>query len=440
MAAVPGELLLDAAAHLVDRGEPEPGDVEGVQHPHRVRQMGAQRGGVAAERVQRGGGHTGPPAGVTLGDPAAQRRAAAVGDHIQQPCAATPAASQVHDPGDEPGRPPGGRGGERGLVHPDRRDLLQPARVIHQRPAVVTDRGHDRAPADPELAGHRRHRLTVATYPQACHGAGPLGHRGPRRDRLAGLRPGHHLAQPVAAAPDPLDPDQRHRPTRAGQIPHPHRAPIMQLRDRATARAADQIGRGLDGLLELALILRHGQQHEPGQTQQHRRRTTLNLHLGPPSPSVCTPRIVRSQAPLQAQAEDRVVNGHKRGEEHRIVQQHIDAGQPGRQHQQLRRQQRLPQRHRIVSSVRCGRRSTATVNVARRKRSCPCSKPLATCCPIVLTYGRSLCWSGRPVRGKRTISRILERLVGRGNSTELEGFRSPRLQPPPPPDLAYPQM
>ncbi len=137
--------------------------------------------------------------------------------------------------------------------------------------------------------------------------------------------------------------------------------------------------------------------------------------------------------------DPRIEERHKRGEEHRIVQQHIDAGQPGRQHQQLRRQQRLPQRHRIVSSVRCGRRSTATVNVARRKRSCPCSKPLATCCPIVLTYGRSLCWSGRPVRGKRTISRILERLVGRGNSTELEGFRSPRLQPPPPPDLAYPQ-
>jgi hypothetical protein len=34
---VAGLFLLDAAADAVDGGEPEPGDVEGVQHSGRVR-------------------------------------------------------------------------------------------------------------------------------------------------------------------------------------------------------------------------------------------------------------------------------------------------------------------------------------------------------------------------------------------------------------------
>ena len=35
-AAVPGEFLLDPSAHVVDRGEPQPGHVERVEHPHRL--------------------------------------------------------------------------------------------------------------------------------------------------------------------------------------------------------------------------------------------------------------------------------------------------------------------------------------------------------------------------------------------------------------------
>ena len=52
-AAVTQVVLLDPAADIVDGGEPEPGDMEGVQHPGRVRQRRPQRGGVTAERVQR---------------------------------------------------------------------------------------------------------------------------------------------------------------------------------------------------------------------------------------------------------------------------------------------------------------------------------------------------------------------------------------------------
>jgi len=56
----------------------------------------------------------------------------------------------------------------------------------------------------------------------------------------------------------------------------------MQLGHRRAGRAADKIGGGLDRLLELALVFRHGEHDEPGHAQHHRRSTTLSFHLGPP--------------------------------------------------------------------------------------------------------------------------------------------------------------
>ena len=46
-AAVPGLCVMDPAAHVIERGQGEPDHVERVQHPHRVRQLGGQGGGVA---------------------------------------------------------------------------------------------------------------------------------------------------------------------------------------------------------------------------------------------------------------------------------------------------------------------------------------------------------------------------------------------------------
>ena len=64
MAAPTEGLLLPSAADVVDRGLPEPHNVEGVQDPHRVGQAAAQGGGVAAERVKRGGRGLHPPGRV----------------------------------------------------------------------------------------------------------------------------------------------------------------------------------------------------------------------------------------------------------------------------------------------------------------------------------------------------------------------------------------
>ncbi len=46
--------MLHAAAQVIDGGEAEAGDVEGVQHPHRFGKACGKRGGVAAERIDRG--------------------------------------------------------------------------------------------------------------------------------------------------------------------------------------------------------------------------------------------------------------------------------------------------------------------------------------------------------------------------------------------------
>jgi hypothetical protein len=134
----------------------------------------------------------------------------------------------------------------------------------------------------PNSPGRRRDRGTVLADPAADLHARPRGRRRPRRDHVAGLGPGPLWTQRVGAAPDPLDPHQGHRPARCGQVPHPARPTVVQLRDRPALRAPHQVGGRLDRLLELAVVLRHGQHHEPGQAQHRRRSTTLTFHLGPP--------------------------------------------------------------------------------------------------------------------------------------------------------------
>jgi hypothetical protein len=67
VAAVSGLVLLDPAADLVEGLVAQPDHVEGVEHPGRGGQLGAQRGGVAAERIQRGHRDPGPPVLLTIG-------------------------------------------------------------------------------------------------------------------------------------------------------------------------------------------------------------------------------------------------------------------------------------------------------------------------------------------------------------------------------------
>ena len=72
-ASVPGGLLLHPPAHVVDGGEAEPGHVERVQHPDRLGQAGAQRGRVAAGRIERGDRDVFAPTVGLSGNPSGQR-------------------------------------------------------------------------------------------------------------------------------------------------------------------------------------------------------------------------------------------------------------------------------------------------------------------------------------------------------------------------------
>ena len=250
-----------------------------VQHPGRVRDGGEQRGGVAAERVKCRHRDVLTPGLVAAGNPPRQHRSAASLDDIQQPRRVT----ECDDSGREPGPRRGGRGQERGLVHTDRMHPGQALRVVDQRVAVVADRRHHGAPPDTELGRHRRDGVPVLPDPPTRLTPSALGPRHPRPDRLARLCPRPFRAARFVAAPHPLHPHQRHRPTGRGQITHPTRPPVMQLRSNPAGPAPAPPGEGLHRLLHLAVVLRHGQHPEPGQAEHGRRRGTVVMHLGPPA-------------------------------------------------------------------------------------------------------------------------------------------------------------
>jgi hypothetical protein len=49
---MPVDVALHAVAHLIDRGQPELGDMERVEYANRLRDLLVQRGGEAAKRVR----------------------------------------------------------------------------------------------------------------------------------------------------------------------------------------------------------------------------------------------------------------------------------------------------------------------------------------------------------------------------------------------------
>ena len=83
MTPMPVDVLLHAAADLVDRGQPELRDMERVKHANRLGELLIERGGVAAERVQRCGRDLRPPRVVALVQPAGEHHAGPAGDHIE---------------------------------------------------------------------------------------------------------------------------------------------------------------------------------------------------------------------------------------------------------------------------------------------------------------------------------------------------------------------
>ena len=123
--------------------------MEGVQHPDRVGQAGAQRGGIPSERVQCGDLDALSPGRVLGRDPLGENLSAAPGDDIEES-----AGPDIDDAGGKDRVMGGVRGQERSLIHPECGHRFGAGGVGDQWFAVVAGRGHDRGPAGPELSGH----------------------------------------------------------------------------------------------------------------------------------------------------------------------------------------------------------------------------------------------------------------------------------------------
>jgi hypothetical protein len=133
---------------------------------------------------------------------------------------------------------------------------------------VVSHRPHDGRPANPQITGHRGHRVGVLADPPTRLGAGPLGQHRPRADRGCPLGPGPGPTDRLATAPDALAPQEHGRPPADRQVADPDRAAAMGLGPHPTAHTADHGSRGLDGELPLATDDVYGEDLEAVQAEQ----------------------------------------------------------------------------------------------------------------------------------------------------------------------------
>jgi len=102
-------VLLDPAADLIEGVEAQLADVERVEHPHRGRELVAQRGGIPPVGVQRRDADPRLPALGSISQPAAQHRPGPARHQVQQ--AGRASGGQVDDAGRERGRPDRALGG-----------------------------------------------------------------------------------------------------------------------------------------------------------------------------------------------------------------------------------------------------------------------------------------------------------------------------------------
>jgi hypothetical protein len=77
---------------------------------------------------------------------------------------------EVDDAGHELGVMPAGGGQERGLVDAEGGQVIEPGRIVDQRPAMVMDRPHDGVPADPVLDRDRPQQRSLGSPGQPWRG------------------------------------------------------------------------------------------------------------------------------------------------------------------------------------------------------------------------------------------------------------------------------
>jgi hypothetical protein len=121
-----------------------------------------------------------------------------------------------------------------------------------------------------------RSRATAATawasLPTRRHASarGPLGQHRPRTDRGDLLGPGPHPAGLFATAPDPLAPQEHHRPPADWQVADPDRAAAVELGPHPTTPTANHGGHRLDVELPLATHHLGGENRKAVKAEQRR--------------------------------------------------------------------------------------------------------------------------------------------------------------------------
>ncbi len=165
------------------------------------------------------------------------------------------------------------------LIKPHRPNTLETVVVGEHLLAVLEHRVVDRVPADPQVTGYERDRLTVLAHTAACPAPGLLREHGSGADLGARLPPRTRRAPRLLAAPDPLLPAQNDRP-----VPDRHvtdQRPRSPLRHRLhpTVAAERTVRGGLHQHNELVLVTDGVEEDEPVQSEKNRGRVATVLHV-----------------------------------------------------------------------------------------------------------------------------------------------------------------
>ncbi len=220
--------------------------------------------------------------------PADRPRAARA--HVEQAGVQLPVgvAGQVDHRGDRPFVLPEPAGSPNVLVHAEGLHPAQPSGPARTGSGFGLDRPPQRVPADPQMPRQRGDgRVVMGQRISRPDDRAATQHR-PRADQLVFLRPRQLRAVGLAAAPDPLQPDDQHRQPEARRIGRLDAAPAVPDRHDTAGRAAAHVGVGLDGAHQLAVATLHIEyvhaiavEHRIGPGTPARTRTTpIVVHVG----------------------------------------------------------------------------------------------------------------------------------------------------------------
>lgn len=230
-------VLLDAAAHLVDRLRAEFHDVERVEHRGGVLELVVDRGLVAREQIKGCDLHVAPEAVAAAFESGRIRLPRPAGYQIQQPRPrlSVLVAAEIDHPGQLL------RAALAGvdvmpdvLIDAERGDPIKPGLIGRQRDELGLDSAPHRLPRRPQLPGESLDGGVFAPQLSDRPADGSVGDRPAPGDQARQLlRERLPLAFLLTASPDPLSPHDSH-PHRAGHVmKHPAATPATDSYDPA---------------------------------------------------------------------------------------------------------------------------------------------------------------------------------------------------------------